>query len=118
MPDTITRNWSKPGWRGLNAGSMGLDAQTHHPQQVLQLLQGLQHRNAELPARRRAQELAHLLRRGHRQLPDHRSKEVPDYRVSRVYREEIVLEGHRRPPSFTTTERHSLIAVPQSAMAG
>src|SRR6476619_4720770 len=64
---------------------MGVDAQTHHPQQVLQLLQGLQHRNAELPARRRAQALAHLLRRGHRQLPNHRSKEVPDYRVSRLY---------------------------------
>jgi hypothetical protein len=41
---------------------MGVDAQTYHPQQVLQLLQGLQHRNAELPPRRRAQELAHLLR--------------------------------------------------------
>ena len=41
---------------------MGVDAQAHHPQQVLQLLQGLQHRDAELPARRRAQELAHLLR--------------------------------------------------------
>src|SRR4249919_1553498 len=45
--------------------SMGVDAQTHHPQQVLRLVQGLQHRNAELPAQRRAQELAHLLRRGH-----------------------------------------------------
>src|SRR5271169_4219508 len=42
--------------------AMGVDAQTYHPQQVLQLLQGLQHRNAELPPRRRAPELAHLLR--------------------------------------------------------
>ena len=41
---------------------MGVDAPAYHPQQVLQLLQGLQHRNAELPAQRRAQELAHLLR--------------------------------------------------------
>ena len=42
--------------------AMGVDAQTYHPQQVLQLLQGLQQHNAQLPARRRAQKLAHLLR--------------------------------------------------------
>ena len=41
---------------------MGVDAQTYHPQQMLQLIQGLQQRNAELPARRRAEELGHLLR--------------------------------------------------------
>jgi hypothetical protein len=45
-----------------DAEYLASDAQTYHPQQVLQLLQGLQPRNAQLPARRRAQELAHLLR--------------------------------------------------------
>ena len=40
---------------------MGVDAPTHHPQQMLRHVQGFQHRNAELPAQRRAQELAHIL---------------------------------------------------------
>ena len=39
------------GWRAsAMKGHLSADAQTHHPQQVLQLIQGLQHRNAELPA--------------------------------------------------------------------
>ena len=36
--------------------TMGVDAQAHHPQQVLRQLQGFQHRNADLPALRRAAE--------------------------------------------------------------
>jgi hypothetical protein len=40
----------------------GVDAPACHSQQVLQPLQGLQHHHAELPARRRTQELTHLSR--------------------------------------------------------
>ena len=65
--------------------TMGVDAQAHHPQQVLRQLQGFQHRNADLPARRRAEELGHLLRPSHGQLPNHQPKGFSGSHVSGVY---------------------------------
>jgi transposase len=67
-----------------NRTAMGLDAQAHYSQQVLRQLQGFQHRNADLPARRRAEELGHLLRQSHGQLPNHQPKGFSGSRVSEV----------------------------------
>ena len=67
-----------------NRTTMGVDAQAHHPQQVLRQLQGFQHRNADLPARRRAEELGHLLRPSHGQLPNHQPKGFSGSHVSGV----------------------------------
>jgi hypothetical protein len=47
-------------------------------------LQGFQHRNADLPARRRAEELGHLLRPSHGQLPNHQPKGFSGSHVSGV----------------------------------
>ena len=65
--------------------TMGVDAQAHHPQQVLRQLQGFQHRNADLPARRSAEELGHLLRPSHGQLPNHQPKGFSRSHVNGVY---------------------------------
>ncbi len=50
---------------------VGIDAPAYHPQQMLCRVQGFQSRGTDVSARKSAQELAYLLRRGHRQLPHH-----------------------------------------------
>jgi hypothetical protein len=52
-----------------NRTIVGIDAQAGHPQQMLRHIQGVQRRDADLPAREGAPILERILRPGQRQFP-------------------------------------------------
>src|SRR5580704_17730289 len=61
---------------------VGIDAPALHPQQMLRWVQGFHSCGTNFSAREGAEELACLLRPGHRQLPRHRSRRFSGSRVS------------------------------------
>ncbi len=69
----------------------GLMHRHYHPQQMLRQLQGFQSRGTDFSAREGAEELACLLRPGHRQLPHHRPRKFSGSRLSRVYKAVTVI---------------------------
>jgi hypothetical protein len=101
-PGIIIRSWCSNGWRGRDAGSgcihpvilpasgpdrtiRGIDAPALHPQQMLRWVQGFHPCGTKFSTREGAEELACLLRPGHRQLPRYRSRRFSGSRMSWVY---------------------------------
>src|SRR5208337_1362575 len=64
--------------------TMGVDAQAHHPQQMLRAVRRLQRCDADVPARGGAKKLGRLLRHRIRQLPYHLAQGFSDSGVNRV----------------------------------
>ncbi len=97
---------------------VGIDAQEHHPQQVLRHFQGVQRRDADLLTRGRATELAHPVRSGHRQFPYHEPNGVPDSRVSGVYTPFVRKTGAVRTLISSPLARHSFCTFPAARRGG